>query len=65
MMRKNEKNQKRCRSFWRCIEMDKKYFADDRPRDYTKYINMPREKRLAEIARLEAEMKKEDKKKGA
>ena len=40
--------------------MDKKYFADDRPRDYTKYINMPREERLAEIARLEAEMKKEN-----
>lgn len=39
--------------------MDEKYFADDRPRDYTKYINMPAAERRAEIERLEAEARKE------
>ncbi len=39
--------------------MKEEYFEDDRPRDYTKYINMSAEERRAEIVRLEAEARKE------
>lgn len=34
--------------------MEERFFADDRPRDYTEYINMSKAERDAEIARLEA-----------
>lgn len=37
--------------------MEKEYYENDKPRDYTKYINMPKAERDAEIARLEAEAK--------
>lgn len=39
--------------------MEKEYYENDKPRDYTKYVNMPKAERDAEIARLEAEAKTE------
>lgn len=39
--------------------MKREYYEDDRQRDYTEYINMPEEERKSEIARLEAEARKE------
>lgn len=37
--------------------MEKEYFENDKPRDYTKYINMSKDERMAEIERLEAKAK--------
>lgn len=37
--------------------MEREYYENDKPRDYTKYVNMPKSEREAEIARLEAEAK--------
>lgn len=42
--------------------MEKEYYENDKPRDYTKYVNMPKAERDAEIARLEAEAKAEKEK---
>lgn len=43
--------------------MEKEYFENDKPRDYTQYINMSKKERTEEIERLEAKIKAETEKK--
>lgn len=40
----------------------KEYYENDKPREYTKYVNMPKVERDAEIVRLEAKAKAEKEK---